>query len=151
MLPPFLPIGGGRKTQPPFQRGGTKKAAAAEAQVDAKLKASKGEAEAIASAIQEVNAQAATQQVEDPPTPSKKSKSKKEIRDGPRLPKCPTAGLSKEDAEWAHRSLRWARAKGPPTPAVRPRKSIGRRAAALLPGCGRKSELPNVRGSATEA
>ena len=63
---------------------------------------SKAEAGAIANAIQEVYAQAAAQQVEDPPTPSEKSISKMIIRDGPRLLKCPMEGFSKEDAEWAH-------------------------------------------------
>ena len=58
---------------------------AAEAQVDAKLKASKAEAEAKANAIQEANAQAAAQRVEDPPTPSEKPKSGTKAHDDPRL------------------------------------------------------------------
>ena len=84
------------------KRKATEAQKAAEAQVDAEPEAPKAESGAIASATQEANAQTAAQQVEDPPTPSKKSNSKKKIRDGPRHPKCPMAVLSKEDAEWAH-------------------------------------------------
>ena len=40
--------------------------------------------------------------------------------------------------------LTWARTKGLPTPAVRPRRSTKRSTAALLPGCGGRSELPNA-------
>ena len=72
------------------------------AQADAELKASKAEAEATANAIQDANSKASAQRVEYPPTPSWKPKSWNEVRDDPRLFKCPLAGPSKEDAEQAH-------------------------------------------------
>ena len=68
------------------------------------LKVSKAEAEANAN--QEANAQAAAQRVEDPPTTSEKLKSRKKLRDDPRLSKYSMAGPSKQDAERAHRSGR---------------------------------------------
>ena len=62
-------------------------------------------------------------------------------------------GLSKEDAERAHRSGRFDMGadEGPSDSGSSTEKSIKRGAVALLPGCGDRFELPSARGSAAKA
>ena len=95
---------------PAAKRKATEAKEAAAAQEDAKLKAPEAEAEAIANATQEANDPALAQQAEAQPTPSKKPK---KIRDGPHPPRFPAAGISKEDAGWAHWSGWFDMGEGP--------------------------------------